>query len=469
MKKEHNITFWHLIASRLIVHMIAAVLGIFFVNLLFNHFLLPYYIDRYPWPAPGPVFFDTNLKQYESITEQELIDSQASLQVLNEQLTVIYSKHCNQTVGYTYSIAELTDLLFKNNQDYLLRTDKFQNTSGQEVLVLLQFSKNLTEILQQSARNYGLLLTVISGIIVLLTSISFIRSIYLPVKQNLVLIRNSIVKTPHDTSPVDTSLPELREIQIVLQCYNDMLLEMDQIKQDKEHSEAKSHRLIANLSHDLKSPMTTLKGYAELLEQGEATPTEQLQYIQHIHNNVQTLNRMVELLSEQVKYQYNDYPLHLEQKDMNDFLREICANYYNIFEEQGFSMDIRIAEEPYLLWFDQIHLRRVYSNLLENILNHNTQPTQVQIVTQPQPDGLLIQIKDNGVGICAQHQDKVFEPYYQGDLSRSKHNSGLGLFVVKQILEKHHASIFLKTEAQFKTVFQIFFPNLTTSTHSFEK
>ena len=154
--------------------------------------------------------------------------------------------------------------------------------------------------------------------------------------------------------------------------------------------EAKSHRLIANLSHDLKSPMTGLRGYTELLEQDNLSAKEQKEYLSHIHSNVTTLNSMVELLGEQVKYQYDDYQLNLERNDMNSFLREICANYYTIFEMKGFQLDIQIEEESHYMDFDSTHMRRVYSNLLDNILSHNINPTNVQIYscllyTSPSP------------------------------------------------------------------------------------
>ena len=121
-------------------------------------------------------------------------------------------------------------------------------------------------------------------------------------------------------------------------------------------------------------------------------------------------------------------------------------------------MEIQIAEEPFYLDFDALNIRRVYANLLENILSHNSAPTQVQICVQLLPACYQVQIKDNGAGIAAEEQDKIFEPFYQGDISRTKQHSGLGLFVAKQILEKHGASIALECEPAYRTVFTIRFP-----------
>lgn len=311
---------------------------------------------------------------------------------------------------------------------------------------------------QQNARFYATLEIIVSAIIILAYMLSFIHAIYKPLQENLTIIGDSIAKTPHDHSHVDPSQLTLQETQALLLSYNTMLDKLEQMKAENDKLETQGHRLIANLSHDFKSPMTSLKGYAELLEQEQLPPEEEKLYISHIHSNISTLNSMVELLSEQVKYQYNDYPLQLEHRDMNDFLREVCANYYTIFEKQGFVMEIQIAEEAFYLDFDGLNMRRVYANLLENILSHNTAPIQVQICTQLLPACYQVQIKDNGVGIAAGEQDKIFEPFYQSDISRTKQHSGLGLFVAKQILEKHGASIALEREPAYRTIFTIRFP-----------
>jgi len=458
LRKEHNITLWQMIAAKLGLHMIVAACCILIVHLLVNQLLLPVYLNHLPQPPLEPTFFQIDLQKFHTISEEELLKNDASLLVLNENMQVIVSRNSDKPVGFQYGIKELTDLLLKERDNHFLRTDKFTDDSGQSVIVILQADHNILDFMRQTAQRYSWLMTLLSCTIVLLACVSFVRSIYKPLQENLNVISNSIAKIPHDTAPVDISHVPLQETRMVLSTYNTMLQEMERTKKEKADLQAQSHRLIANLSHDLKSPMTNLRGYVELLEQEHLTEKEQRIYLGHVHSNISALNSMVELLGEQVQYQHNDYPLHLERRDMNDFLREICANYYTIFEQQGFSMEIDIMETPIALDFDVLNMRRVYANLLENALGHNPTPTQVQITTAVQSDCYLVQIKDNGVGIAPENQDKIFEPFYQGDLSRTKQHSGLGLFVVQQILQKHGASIQLEHDPAYKTVFTIRFP-----------
>ena len=462
MNTTHKpITLWQLIAYQLLFHIAIAAVCMFAANFVLNHYWLPLYFQMEDnFPRPRGLLLEAELDHYQSISEAQLQELYASLQVLDESLTVIDSRNSSVATGYQYSEKELLSLLLVDRRDHLISTKQLKNAAGETIIVLLeqQLDSSVFELFQQNARLYAAIQIFIDILILLVCICSFIRAIYKPLRENLTVIGDSIAKTPHDRSHVDPSQLMLLETRALLLSYNTMLDDLEQAKAENDKLEAQSHRLIANLSHDLKSPMTNLKGYAELLEQEQLSPEEEKLYISRIHSNISTLNSMVELLSEQVKFQYNDYPLQLERRDMNDFLREVCANYYTIFEKQGFQMEIQIAEEAFYLDFDALNMRRVYANLLENILSHNTAPTQVQICTQLLPTCYQVQIKDNGAGIAAEDQDKIFEPFYQGDISRTKQHSGLGLFGVKQILEKHGAAISLESEPAYRTVFTIRFP-----------
>ena len=462
MNTTHKpITLWQLIAYQLLFHIAIAAVCMFAANFVLNHYWLPFYFQMEDnFPRPRGLLLEAELDHYQSISETQLQELYASLQVLDESLTVIDSRNSSVATGYQYSEKELLSLLLVDRRDHLISTKQLKNAAGETIIVLLeqQLDSSVFELFQQNARLYAAIQIFIDILILLVCICSFIRAIYKPLRENLTVIGDSIAKTPHDRSHVDPSQLMLLETRALLLSYNTMLDELEQAKAENDKLEAQSHRLIANLSHDLKSPMTNLKGYAELLEQEQLSAEEEKLYISRIHSNISTLNSMVELLSEQVKFQYNDYPLKLERRDMNDFLREVCANYYTIFEKQGFQMEIQIAEEAFYLNFDALNMRRVYANLLENILSHNTAPTQVQIYTQLLPTYYQVQIKDNGAGIAVGEQDKIFEPFYQSDISRTKQHSGLGLFVVKQILEKHGAAISLEREPAYRTVFTIRFP-----------
>lgn len=463
-KNNHNhyraMTLQSLIARQLMKYLLFALVIMFFFHLIFSLRWNPLYNQYYDKLGPNPVFYQTDLKDFRSISEEYLLEYNASIEVLDGDLRVIYAKGKFDQQREQYSTNEFIDLLAMEHPQQMMRTDRYTAQDGTRYTIILrqQLDFDLMISLEKIAR-LNATLQVLGSLFILIITIMFCaRSIYKHIQKNLYLVSSSIAKTPHDVSRVDMSKASLVEIQVIIKEYNTMLDKMQQITQEKNQLEEERHRLISNLSHDLKSPMTTLKGYAEVLMDTELTLEEEKKYLGYIYHNVTALNSMVELLFEQVKFQYNDYTLRLEHKDMNSFIRDICANYYMRFDQLGFTVNVEIMEEPYYMDFDLINMRRVYSNLLENIMGHNPVPTEVLIATALRDDCYLIQVKDNGTGIAVEDRQKVFEPMYQGDISRTKQHSGLGLFVVKQILEKHGGRIILSSEPSYKTVFTIYFP-----------
>lgn len=125
------------------------------------------------------------------------------------------------------------------------------------------------------AKVYAIVLVVSSLVIMTIFMLLAVRAIYKPLHQEMSVINDSIAKVPYDPSPVAEEQFGLVEMRASISTYNTMLEEMAAMRQEKEALVEQNYRLVSNLSHDLKSPMTTLKGYAELLEQDDLPPEEQ--------------------------------------------------------------------------------------------------------------------------------------------------------------------------------------------------
>lgn len=292
---------------------------------------------------------------------------------------------------------------------------------------------------------------ILFSIIVLLF---FIRSIYIPIKANFGIIELNISNAPYDTSPVDVSLASLQESRDVLSAYNRMVEALNSESTQKQKAVEQNRQLVANLAHDLKSPITILKGYSEVLADGVEDEKSQKEYISYIGKSANDLNNLVSLLFAQTKYQTEDN-LIFQAANINSILREVCANYYMIFDKRGFEFLSDISEESNTMSVDPVNIKRVFTNLLQNILNHNETPTKVLVSSYKAADCFLIKVKDDGSGIGDGDKEKVFDAFYQVDSSRNSQNSGIGLYVAKQIVEKHGGSISLSSEEEYKTVFTI--------------
>ncbi|MEG1863641.1 MAG: HAMP domain-containing sensor histidine kinase, partial [Oscillospiraceae bacterium] len=268
-------------------------------------------------------------------------------------------------------------------------------------------------------------------------------------------IQTNIIKTPYDFSTVDSSQVRLAEGKSVLDSYNAMVKNLKEAQTEKEDAVNANKQLVSNLAHDLKSPITILKGYAEVLGTQELTDKERKEYISYIYKSSNDLNNLLNLLFEQVKYGSPDIKMNLVRTDINAILRQSCANYYMLFDNRGFDFNVGIPEEECFVYLDSVHINRVFSNLLQNVLNHNSVPSPVCVSSNVEDGNCVIRFMDDGVGINSDNKEKIFQPFFQEDSSRNKQNSGLGLYVVRQIMLNHEGNIELESSEDFKTIFKL--------------
>ena len=460
MKRNNTMPLSHLISTRLALYLGLGVIVIILFNVVFGHIWGRIYTSQHWQQLPNPAFMRLDLADYAAIDLEELEHFDATLEVVDEQLVVTEVLGDDSRLGYQYTLSEFIALFVETDPNLLMRCERITLADGEEATVILRQPLSMPPYVafEQLTKVYAVVLVVSSLVIMTVFLLLAVRAIYKPLHREMSMINESIAKIPYDPSPVEEEQFQLVEMRASIGTYNAMVEEMERMRQEKEALIDQNYRLVSNLSHDLKSPMTTLKGYAELLQQEDLPKEEERRCLGYIASNVTALNTMVEMLFEHVRYQHNDYALQLERRDMNSFLRDICANYYMMLDKLGFEVDIEIMEEPCYMVFDAINMRRVYANLLENIMSHNEQPTRVQIQSSVADDCYLAAFKDDGAGIGPIERDVVFEPYYQGEASRTTKHSGLGLYVVKQIVEKHGGQISVHSEAAYKTVFLIRLP-----------
>ena len=453
-RNKKPISLQTLILNKLFLYILVSILSLILFNLIIKEMYNTSIIKSNLYEP-----LNVDLENYEDISQEYLNDNHSSIEVIDKNLNIIYSEGFNKETKSKYTLLEFTDLL--NNMDEYKNVyySILQKDNGNEVTVVLiqHFNSNTLSKFNRLFRIYVITLIIGTFLIFLTAFLMFVRSIYRYIRKNFLFIQKNIEKTPYDKSRVDTSKINLLEAKNTIDCYNTMLDEMDSIKNEKDRLENQSRRLISNLSHDLKSPITTIKGYSEVLATEDLPVKEQKEYLSYINQSASDLNDLISLLFEQVKFQYCDYKLNLEQGDINNFLRDIAANYYMIFDKRGFNVNINIEETPHYINFDKVNIKRAFVNILENCLSHNTTPTNVEIESLTKKNKYIIRFKDNGIGISEEFKDNIFEPFYQGDSSRSTNHSGLGLYVTKQILEKHNATIIVTSDENFKTIFEIKF------------
>ncbi len=227
-------------------------------------------------------------------------------------------------------------------------------------------------------------------------------------------------------------------------------------REKKEQYERQRNLLLSDVAHDLKTPITTVAGYAKALSRGDVTGEEQTkEYLDAIARKSMQMSELIQLLFEYVKLDSEGFSLKKENKDLTELLREVAASLYMDFEEKGIAFEANIPEEPCIFSLDVIQFSRAVHNLLLNIIRHNPAGTKAGIVMEAAEEKITLKIWDNGAPIPPEIAEHLFEPFVQGDASRqSKGGSGLGLSIAAKVIAMHGGELTL-LQKNGKKIFKI--------------
>ncbi len=214
---------------------------------------------------------------------------------------------------------------------------------------------------------------------------------------------------------------------------------------ERRSYEEKRNLMLSNFAHDLRTPIMTISGYADALSDGMVTdPAQKNEYLTAISAKSRRMAELIDLLFEYVRLGSAGFSLHRERLDLHAFLAEIAAGCYADIEDAGMTLDAGIPEEPYEISADAAHLKRVFENLLINAVRHNPPGTSIRIQVRKLAGVELVAVADSGTSITKTEQE-LFEPFVKGDDSRNgSRGSGLGLSVVRQIVDMHGFEIHLQ-------------------------
>lgn len=248
---------------------------------------------------------------------------------------------------------------------------------------------------------------------------------------------------------------------------NDLCISFDQIRQrlkknaeQEKRIETERNMLIANLSHDMRTPITSIKGYLEGIRDGVADSPEKMQkYLDTIYNKALILERLVDNMTQYSELELGRMQYTFEFIDLTEYLRDLEEDYRQSLEDGGFHLDVNLLDMPLTVVADRDKLKRVLDNLLSNAIKYNKAGGNVSLLTQTDGKGVLLSISDTGMGIKESDLSKVFIGFYRGDASRSNiKGNGLGLAISKQIIESHRGKIWIKSEENIGTQVYIYLP-----------
>lgn len=225
----------------------------------------------------------------------------------------------------------------------------------------------------------------------------------------------------------------------------------------QQQSEQAYKRLMASLSHDVKTPLASLVGYLEAVESKIVMGEEKDEYIRVASEKAHNLKSFVEKLFEWVKLDSEEQVFFFESCDMNELSRNIIADWVPVLENHHFEYEFDIPETEYSIRIDINAYTRILNNLLQNIMIHSEGDRMSLRISENEKQAQIM-ITDNGKGISSDDLPHIFERMYRCDHSRSGKGNGLGLSIVKELVTAHKGRITVNSVLGSGTTFMILLP-----------
>lgn len=218
-------------------------------------------------------------------------------------------------------------------------------------------------------------------------------------------------------------------------------------------------RLMTSLSHDVKTPLASLVGYLEAIENGMVAGEEKEEYLRVISDKAHRLKEFVVSLFEWVKLDAKEQVFHFELSDLNELTRSIIADWVPTFENSRLEYEIEIPENEWSARIDANAFTRILNNLFQNVMVHSA-ATDIKLSVTEDAQRAIISLTDNGKGISQEDLPHIFERMYQCDHSRSAKGNGLGLSITKELVSAHKGTIQAVSSPGIETIFTIVLPKV---------
>lgn len=461
--------------------------------------------------------------RYGSVPVDKVLGDNGWLEIVDTDANVVYSTRLKQneyTLGeldniQRYDIAEtITVSTFKSgtNEDnylitksvmdedgtrrerYLLLDEDYKIIAGSIPTTKTQFTEREFEYLTYNARDNGrlnklifedregndyyavfldvrketnvstyVLIAVLIVCIMLLfviTMFFYVRYINKHVQKPLVTLNKAMNDFATDEFREKIDYHGTKEFEQLCDSFNEMAELLNASEAQKSALEQDKQRMLASLSHDLKTPITVIQGFSKAIRDGIVTDADKQKYLELIISKADLMGELVNEFYEYTKLEHPDFKIEPQKTDIAEFCRLFLADKYNEFDLQGYNLETDIPEEQIYCDIDARQFRHVLNNLAGNFFKYTPKGSTLYFALERRDSEIVMRIADNGSGISPDARDDIFKPFVVGEKSRNKQGSGLGLAVCQRIVLAHGGTIELSNEPieGYNTQFDITLP-----------
>ncbi len=230
------------------------------------------------------------------------------------------------------------------------------------------------------------------------------------------------------------------------------------------HFEDDQKKFIANVSHDFRSPLTSMKGYLEAMADGTIPPEQHEKYINIVKNETERLTKLTNNLLTLNNLNITGMNLDITDFDINSTIRNTAATFEGTCKKKHISFNLMLNGESLFVSADKGKIEQVLYNLIDNAIKFSKPDSSIKLETSEKNETVFVSVKDSGIGIPKENLKQIFDRFYKTDHSRGKDKkgTGLGLSIVKEIINAHHENINVISTVDVGTEFIFTLPRSRT-------
>lgn len=291
------------------------------------------------------------------------------------------------------------------------------------------------------------------------------------IKHPLAVLKRSMAALSEGREMENVYYEGPKEFVEIMDSFDEMSERLRASEEERLKMEQSRQKMLADISHDLKTPITVIQGYARAVDEGVADPAEQKRYLETIQAKADFMSDLINSFYEYSRLEHPEFQMKLERRDMAEYLRQYIAERYDELHMAGFEPEVDIPEKEIFANVDVLQFRRIFDNIIANTMKHNSSGCRIFLKLEEPgsrrsgagagkagavADRIHIFIGDDGSGIPPELRDRIFEPFVVGNDARtSGTGSGLGMSIAKKIVEAHGGKISLTSDDEWKTVYEI--------------
>ena len=225
--------------------------------------------------------------------------------------------------------------------------------------------------------------------------------------------------------------------------YRDLAGTIQYMGDKLKNADDAQRKFVSNVSHDFRSPLTSIKGYIEAIKDGTIPPEMQEKYLDIIIFETERLTKLTSNLLELNSFDDNGIILHKTEFDINQVIKQIALSFEGTYKKKKLTLNLVFSEKVQFVEADKDKIEQVLYNLIDNAGKFSNPESSIRISTEEKGNKVMIAVKDKGIGIPKESQSRIWERFYKTDISRGKDKkgTGLGLSIVKEIITAHEENI----------------------------